>query len=342
MDDTVPGASGLTLANPKQALHRLIDLLSEDECAYLRRAAADISDGDRFWEEDVGLLYNEFVKVRYSTYARNPSAFWPVDVADGGGPLAPVPLERSLRNAPRTGLPPMRRLEAQLSDVLRSRRSRRQFAEGFTLDELSTFLQNAYGRTGTIRHSYGYKDIPLRSAPSSGGLQSTEVYLFAARVEGLAPALYRYSISHNCLELVRAGYDAKTLREWTPGLPAAATAPVVLVLSGVYDRLRWKYGARSYRYMCMDAGIVCQNMYLVSEAMNLSFCAGAGFIEDELEQYLGIDGKGEMLLLTACLGRRINGPATGDVARDGLGPTRPSAARNRRPSRAGPGGSQGA
>jgi nitroreductase len=54
----------------------------------------------------------------------------------------------------------------------------------------------------------------------------------------------------------------------------------------------------------MDIDFVCENLYLVAESMGLAFCAVAGFMEDELEGYLQIDGQSEMALLVASLGLR--------------------------------------
>ncbi len=84
------------------------------------------------------------------------------------------------------------------------------------------------------------------------------------------------------------------------GQPYIATAAAVFVITGYYARVNWKYGARAFRYMCMDVGFAGENLYLVAEALGLGACAVAGFIDDALERLLGIDSHDEipMLLLT--------------------------------------------
>ena len=79
------------------------------------------------------------------------------------------------------------------------------------------------------------------------------------------------------------------------------------MLTGYYDRLRWKYGERAYRYMCMDTGFLAENLYLAAEAMGLGACAIAGFIDDAVEKLLGVDGKSEVVLLLATVGVRRGG-----------------------------------
>src|SRR6516162_10714313 len=59
----------------KEALHSLVDLLSDYECKHLYSAVNGVVAGERFWEHDAGLFYNEYVKTRYSYYVRNPGAF---------------------------------------------------------------------------------------------------------------------------------------------------------------------------------------------------------------------------------------------------------------------------
>jgi SagB-type dehydrogenase family enzyme len=54
--------------------------------------------------------------------------------------------------------------------------------------------------------------------------------------------------------------------------------------------------------MCIDTGYLGQNIYLVAEALGLGACAIAGFVDDALEQLLGVDGKNEMILLLTAVG----------------------------------------
>jgi SagB-type dehydrogenase family enzyme len=290
-------SANLTGSDDKQKLRNLVELLSNYECKHLLAVMKDVVAGERFWENDVGLFYNEYVKSRYSSYIRNPAAFL-------GTEYAPISIAKHYPNAERVALPTPETLVLTLDEILRNRRSRREYAKKpMTLTQLSTLLLRGFGTTGRVS-AYGYNNIPLHASPSSGALGAIELYLFVQDVHGLKQGLYHYDASASVLELIKTGYHAPTMHAWIPGQPWLADAPVALLFAGVYERLRWKYGARSYRYMCMDIGFLCENFYLVAESMGFAFCAVAGFIEDELEAYLEIDGQSEMALLVASLGER--------------------------------------
>jgi SagB-type dehydrogenase family enzyme len=54
--------------------------------------------------------------------------------------------------------------------------------------------------------------------------------------------------------------------------------------------------------MCVDIGFLGQNLYLVAETMGMGVCAIAGFLDEEIEQFLGVDGQDEIALLLATVG----------------------------------------
>jgi SagB-type dehydrogenase family enzyme len=53
--------------------------------------------------------------------------------------------------------------------------------------------------------------------------------------------------------------------------------------------MTWRYGQRGYRYMHLDAGHVCQNLYLAAEAVDSGVCAIAAFSDEDLSRLLGLD-----------------------------------------------------
>jgi SagB-type dehydrogenase family enzyme len=81
-------------------------------------------------------------------------------------------------------------------------------------------------------------------------------------------------------------------------------AAVVFMITGYYERLRWKYGERAYKFICIDAGFLGENLYLVAEALGLGACALSGFAQDGVEELLGIDGKEEIALMLITVGTR--------------------------------------
>ena len=286
----------------KRQLLEHIGILSELECERLAPLILKTAYGDRFWEQDAGLFYNEYVKVRYSHYVRNPEVYTPTVSVTANGPSAALNLKKDYKHCQRIPLPDSAFLGAQLSAVMRERRSIRRgdVDHALSLHEVATLLCHGAGITGNVS-SYGFSNVPLRTFPSSGGLQSTELYLVSLKVMGLNPGIFHINPEDNCLELIKAGDFTGALTALTPGQPDIEHASAVVIYSGCYNRLRWKYGARSYRYMCMDIGFAAENLYLAASAMGIGFCAVAGFIDDEIERLIEIDGDEEMALLVGSL-----------------------------------------
>ena len=53
----------------------------------------------------------------------------------------------------------------------------------------------------------------------------------------------------------------------------------------------------------LDAGRVCQNLYLACEAIGAGTCAVAAYDQEQMDQILGIDGDDEFVIYTAAVGR---------------------------------------
>jgi SagB-type dehydrogenase family enzyme len=126
----------------------------------------------------------------------------------------------------------------------------------------------------------------------------------AAVVEGCPNGLYRYHASDHSLERIESDKDEEQVWGLVPHESYVREASVVLILTGSYERLRWKYGERAYRFVCMDAGFVGENLYLCAEALGLGACAISGFAEDKAEELLGIDGTSEIALMLMTVGTR--------------------------------------
>jgi SagB-type dehydrogenase family enzyme len=284
----------------KDELHRLVDVLSEYECKYLLDSVQDIAEGERFWEGDFGLLYNDYVKLRYVNISRTPS---PIPSVEDDA-FVPIPIIKAYAGAQRLQLPASERLNASLTETLTRRRSRRDYnGTSLSLIQLSTLLRHASGVTGFVP-GYRYTRLPLRSFPSHGGLQAPEIYLSVQAVDGLPDGIYHYHALDHVLESLTPGDHSQRLCTLTFHERFVETSAVVFLITGYYERLRWKYGERAYRFMCMDAGFLGENFYLVAEALGLGACAISAFAQDEVEELLGIDGKEEIALMLLAVGVR--------------------------------------
>ena len=194
------------------------------------------------------------------------------------------------------GIPPV-----DLREVIEQRTSIRSYAhESLALEELGFLLWCTQG-VKTIHGNLA----TLRTVPSAGARHAFETYILANDVEGLEPGLYRYFALSHRLQLI----------DTDPTLALRVTAAcfdqqfllrsgAVFLWTAVPYRMTWRYGERGYRDLHLDAGHVCQNLYLSAEAVGCGVCAIAAFDDDAMNELLGINGKDQFLIYLATVGKR--------------------------------------
>jgi SagB-type dehydrogenase family enzyme len=223
------------------------------------------------------------------------SRFYPdtVDTSALGGALFPRSPElqasatRGVRR--RTGLPSVRLPEPEptcgtLDAVVAARRSARRYADtSLRLTQLSTLLQASYGVTGALGPQ------AFRASPSGGALYPLEMYVATQRVEGLESALYHFDPLRAALERIRP-LGSDELASLTPYDELLVPSAAVAMISGVFWRSRFKYGARAYRFALLEAGHVAQTFLLAATALGLAACPVGGFYDRRVDAFLGIEG----------------------------------------------------
>lgn len=184
--------------------------------------------------------------------------------------------------------------------IERRRTLRRYRTDALSLAELSYLLWLTQGVKATTA-----RPATLRTVPSAGARHAFETYLLINRVESLQPGLYRFLALENALlpvkikaevadEIARACGDQEHVRQ----------SAVTFLWAAAAERMTWRYGERGYRYLHLDAGHVCQNLYLAAESLDCGVCALAAFNDDELNRALGLDGEEQFVIYAATLGKR--------------------------------------
>lgn len=230
--------------------------------------------------------------------------------------LPPPPTEKTMDgNGEMIDLPPAERADLRqhdLYDCLCGRRSRRDFKSApLTLKELSFLLWASQGVQSVIPAYKNTGTITLRPVPSAGGRHAFETYLAVNRVEGLQKGVYLYRpLAHKLALLYTAddlpdklvyAYGGEHYREEAEWL---GQAPVVFLWSCVPYRGEWRYHGEAHRLMLLDAGHVCQNLYLACEGIGLGACAIAGYVQSAADELLGLDGQEEYTIYLAAVGKR--------------------------------------
>lgn len=186
----------------------------------------------------------------------------------------------------------------RLEDALIKRRSIREYSKKpITMTELSQLLFSAQGVTGRM-HS-----VLLRTAPSAGALYPFEIYVFINNVETLKNGIYHYSVRDHSIVLIKEGDFRDELMRAALEQEMVRDAGAVFILSAIFDRMRAKYGERGYRYIYMEAGHISQNIYLQATSLGLGSVVVGAFIDDHINNLIGVDGKKEAVIAIHPVGR---------------------------------------
>jgi len=191
-------------------------------------------------------------------------------------------------------------LPCDLLTAIGMRESRRQFLpDPLSLQELSMLLWATQG-VRTVAHEAAV----LRTVPSAGCRHPFETYFATLRVDGLAPAIYRYLPLEHALLLERELEKlADSLVVATHGQRFVAQAAGCFIWSAIPRRTEWRYAEASYKVIALDAGHVCQNLYLACEVIGAGTCAIAAYRQDLMDGLLGVDGDEEFTIYIAPVGK---------------------------------------
>ncbi|KPK39349.1 MAG: hypothetical protein AMJ65_11660 [Phycisphaerae bacterium SG8_4] len=187
--------------------------------------------------------------------------------------------------------------EMSLDQTLKQRKSVRDFQDKpISKGQLAYLL---WASTGIQRLEGGYE---FRTAPSAGALYPIETYLVVNNVKAVEAGIYHYSIRSHQLEQLRRGDFSRQIAAAALGQTMCATASVVFVWSAVFERCKWKYGQRAYRYIYLDAGHIAENLALAAVSLNRGSCEIGALYDEEANAVVGVDGIDESVICMAVVG----------------------------------------
>ena len=182
---------------------------------------------------------------------------------------------------------------ADFNQLVAQRRSSRIFDRLASFATLSHILVDSLKERGDGSRIY----------PSAGGCYPTEAYLLLPYdLEPLPRGRYHFCHFTSSLEF---------LGEECPSAEvAAALRPtfdlanaIVVVITAIMARSEQKYGARAYRYALLEAGHICQALYMATASAYGRCCAIGGFIDREVESILYLRSDFEVPLYAAAIGQ---------------------------------------
>jgi len=188
-----------------------------------------------------------------------------------------------------------------LTAAVERRVSLREYAAApLSLAELSYLLWCTQG----VKEVRGER-ATLRTVPSAGARHALETYVLANRVAGLSAGLWRFLAAEHRLARLAAPADvAERAVEACMGQGFVKSAAATFIWVADVYRMTWRYGQRGYRYLHLDAGHVCQNLYLSAEAVGCGACAIAAFDDDKLNALVGADGQNQFATYVAAVGKK--------------------------------------
>ena len=218
-------------------------------------------------------------------------------IACGGPTASPSPREATVLPAPTVSassatlaqteeisLPtPRTKGTLSLEEALARRRSIRAYTnKPLSLEEIAQLFWAAQGVTAT----WGG-----RTAPSAGATYPLELY--AAVAEGV----YHYlPATHRAVVTIR---EDRREALWVAGLHQSwiRQAPATFILTALYARTAGRYGARSERYVKLEAGHAAQNLLLQAVTLNLGAVVVGAFDDQAVVTTLRLPEKEEPLYL---------------------------------------------
>ena len=194
-----------------------------------------------------------------------------------------------------TGIAP-----CDLRAAIAGRQSHRKFRpEPLSLEELAFLLWATQG----LRRPAG-PGSAYRTVPSAGCRHALETYLAVFNVAGLEEGVYRYlPVEHELLFEFAEEDLADQVAAAALGQTFCGRCAVNFIWTTIPYRMEWRYGLAAHKVIALDAGHVCQNLYLACAAVGAGTCAIAAYHQEAMDQLLRLDGEEEFVVYLAPVGK---------------------------------------
>lgn len=69
------------------------------------------------------------------------------------------------------------------------------------------------------------------------------------------------------------------------------------------DKMEYRYTTVAHKMIAIEAGHVCQNLYLAAESIDCGCCAVAGYSQEKVDQLIGVNGEDEFVIYIGVIGK---------------------------------------
>ena len=168
-----------------------------------------------------------------------------------------------------------------------------------TIEELSYLL---WVTQGVVKVTPG---ATFRNVPSAGARHAFETYLLINNVRDIPEGMYRFlAIDHKLVKINSKPDIADRITQGCLEQDFIRKSAVTFIWVADVYRMKWRYGERGYRYLHIDAGHACQNLYLGAGSLDCGVCAIAAFSDDYMNDLLGLDGVKQFVIYVATVGKK--------------------------------------
>jgi SagB-type dehydrogenase family enzyme len=167
-----------------------------------------------------------------------------------------------------------------LERAIQMRRSCRSYIDGtMTLAQLAQLVWSAQGITDP-------KD-GFRASPSAGAIFPVTLWVYALRVEGLAPnSLWIYDPKEHALRDEGFPKGEQSLTKLCFGQEWIDSVAATFLLTCTTAAMKKKYGEGSERYIDLEAGHIVQNIHLQAVTLGLNGCAVGAYADSDIQKFL--------------------------------------------------------
>ena len=186
-------------------------------------------------------------------------------------------------------------------EAIIGRESVREYsAAPLTIEELAALLWATQGVREVLNPA-----CALRTVPSAGARHAFETYLAVSRVETLSAGLYRYLPFDGQLGQLKIDpHIGRKAASVCLGQGFIASAAVTFYWTAIPARMEWRYDLAAHKVIAVDAGHVCQNLYLACGSLGAGTCGIAAYDQDACDRLLDVDGGEEFTIYVAPVGKR--------------------------------------
>ena len=213
-------------------------------------------------------------------------------------PERPIPEGARVLRLPEPGLLPDK--EVNFLEMIEMRASIREYSDKpLTLQELSFLLWSTQGVKMALENGG-----TMRTVPSAGARHAFETYLLVHRVEGIPAGLDRFlALGHALLPIGQGDEADAALLPCFKSRNMVERSAATFLWCADYQRMAHRFGPRAARYLFLDAGHVCQNLYLAAFTHQIGVCAVGSFDDEPLNAALGLDGENDFAVYGATVGK---------------------------------------